>query len=111
MEAFSFVAPLAWSLEYLMLWTDKTKIVHLRHRLGGRGDRGVAGLCPGSRQIPLGGLPQRRGHGMHMLGGMLMGFGGITALGCTIGQGISGFPPSRWLDCQLPRDHRGSAPP
>jgi len=27
----------------------------------------------------------------HIVGGMLMGFGGITALGCTIGQGISGF--------------------
>ena len=27
MEAFSFVAPLAWALEYLMFWTDKTKIV------------------------------------------------------------------------------------
>ncbi len=29
--------------------------------------------------------------GMHMIGGALMGFGGITALGCTVGQGISGF--------------------
>ena len=28
---------------------------------------------------------------MHILGAILMGFGGITALGCTIGQGISGF--------------------
>jgi hypothetical protein len=28
---------------------------------------------------------------MHIGGGILMGFGGITALGCTIGQGISGF--------------------
>src|SRR5574337_135435 len=27
----------------------------------------------------------------HIVGGLLMGFGGITALGCTIGQGISGF--------------------
>jgi uncharacterized membrane protein YedE/YeeE len=26
-----------------------------------------------------------------VLGGILMGFGGITALGCTIGQGISGL--------------------
>ena len=26
-----------------------------------------------------------------MIGGLLMGFGGVTALGCTIGQGISGF--------------------
>ena len=25
------------------------------------------------------------------IGGLLMGFGGITALGCTIGQGITGF--------------------
>jgi len=27
----------------------------------------------------------------HILGGILMGFGGITALDCIIGQGISGF--------------------
>jgi uncharacterized membrane protein YedE/YeeE len=26
-----------------------------------------------------------------MIGGVLMGFGGVTALGCTVGQGISGF--------------------
>ena len=26
-----------------------------------------------------------------MVGGILMGFGGITALGCTVGQGITGF--------------------
>ena len=26
----------------------------------------------------------------HIVGAMLMGFGGITALGCTIGQGLSG---------------------
>jgi uncharacterized membrane protein YedE/YeeE len=26
-----------------------------------------------------------------MIGGILMGFGGVTALGCTVGQGISGF--------------------
>ena len=24
-------------------------------------------------------------------GGVLMGFGGVTALGCTIGQGLTGF--------------------
>jgi uncharacterized membrane protein YedE/YeeE len=27
----------------------------------------------------------------HMLGGALIGFGGVTAMGCTIGQGVSGF--------------------
>ena len=27
----------------------------------------------------------------HIAGGILMGFGGVTALGCTIGQGITGL--------------------
>jgi uncharacterized protein len=27
----------------------------------------------------------------HLLGGALMGFGGVCALGCTIGQGITGL--------------------
>jgi len=26
----------------------------------------------------------------HVAGGILMGFGGVTALGCTIGQGLTG---------------------
>jgi uncharacterized membrane protein YedE/YeeE len=26
----------------------------------------------------------------HIIGGVLMGFGGVTAMGCTIGQGITG---------------------
>ena len=33
--------------------------------------------------------------GLHLsvefIGGTLMGFGGVTAMGCTIGQGITGF--------------------
>jgi len=29
--------------------------------------------------------------GSHLLGGVLMGFGGIAAVGCSIGQGISGL--------------------
>src|SRR5690348_1169643 len=27
----------------------------------------------------------------HVVGGVLMGFGGVTALGCTIGQGLTGI--------------------
>ena len=27
----------------------------------------------------------------HLIGAILMGFGGVTALGCTIGQGLSGI--------------------
>ncbi|HUO88736.1 MAG TPA: YeeE/YedE family protein [Rhizomicrobium sp.] len=91
MEAFSFVAPLAWSLEYLMLWTDKTRIVTF-------GIASTAGVISGSAAYALAsgnfrweGFRDAEDTGMHLLGGLLMGFGGITALGCTIGQGISGF--------------------
>jgi uncharacterized membrane protein YedE/YeeE len=91
MESFSFVAPLAWSLDYLMFWTDKTKIITY-------GIASVAGVIAGSAAYALAagkfrweGFRDAEDTGMHMLGGLLMGFGGITALGCTIGQGITGF--------------------
>ncbi|MBC7803840.1 MAG: YeeE/YedE family protein [Candidatus Parcubacteria bacterium] len=91
MESFSFVAPLAWTLEYLMFWTDKSRIVTY-------GVASVAGVIAGSAAYALAsgkfrweGFRNAEDTGMHMIGGLLMGFGGITALGCTVGQGISGF--------------------
>jgi len=91
MEAFSFVAPFAFSLEYLMLWTDKTKIVTY-------GIASAAGVIAGSAAWALAtksfrweGFRDAEDTASHLIGAALMGFGGITALGCTIGQGISGF--------------------
>jgi hypothetical protein len=91
MEGFSFVAPLAFSMEYLMLWTDKTKIVTY-------GIASAAGVIAGSavwalatRSFAWEGFRDAEDTGNHLIGAALMGFGGITALGCTIGQGISGF--------------------
>jgi uncharacterized membrane protein YedE/YeeE len=91
MESFSFVAPLAWTLEYLMFWTDKSRIVTY-------GVASVAGVVAGSAFYALAshsfrweGFRDAEDTGLHLLGGLLMGFGGVTALGCTIGQGISGF--------------------
>ena len=91
LEAFTFVAPLAYSLEYLMLWTDTTRIITF-------GIASTAGVIAGSAAYALAtgtfrweGFRDAEDTGMHMIGGLLMGFGGITALGCTIGQGISGF--------------------
>ena len=91
MEAFSFVAPLAYTLEYLMLWTDKSKIVTY-------GIASAAGVIAGSAAYALAagkfrweGFRDAEDTAMHMLGGLLMGFGGICALGCTIGQAVTGF--------------------
>ena len=91
MEGFSFVAPLAWTLEYLIFWTDKSRVLTF-------GIASVAGVVAGSafyallsRTFRWEGFRDAEDTGMHLLGGALMGFGGVTALGCTVGQGISGF--------------------
>jgi uncharacterized membrane protein YedE/YeeE len=91
MESFSFVAPFAFTLEYLMLWTDKSKIITY-------GIASAAGVIAGSAAYALAtrtfrweGFRNAEDTANHIVGGMLMGFGGITALGCTIGQAISGF--------------------
>jgi hypothetical protein len=91
MESFSFVSPLAYTLEYLMLWTDKSKIITY-------GIASAAGVIAGSAAYALAsktfrweGFRGAEDTALHVLGGILMGFGGITALGCTIGQAITGF--------------------
>ncbi len=91
MESFSFVAPFAFTLEYLMLWTDKSKIITY-------GIASAAGVVAGSAAYALAtrtfrweGFRDAEDTANHIVGGILMGFGGITALGCTIGQAISGF--------------------
>ncbi len=91
MEAFSFVAPFAYTLDLLMMWTDVSKIVTV-------GIASSVGVVCGSFVMALmTGALRWEGFGdaadvAHHLGGAaLMGFGGVTALGCTIGQGLSGI--------------------
>jgi len=91
MESFSFVSPLAYTLEYLMFWTDKSKVITY-------GIASAAGVIAGSAAYALAtrtfrweGFRDAEDTAMHVIGGLLMGFGGITALGCTIGQAITGF--------------------
>lgn len=91
MEAFSFVSPIAYTLELLMFWTDKSRIVTL-------GIAATLGMCAGSfayalatRSFRLESFRDARDLINHLVGGSLMGFGGVLALGCTIGQGLSGI--------------------
>ncbi|MDB5811253.1 MAG: transporter [Betaproteobacteria bacterium] len=90
-ESFSFVAPLAYSLELLMLWTDKSLTITF-------GIMAAVGIVAGSFLYAIvsntfrwEGFTTPTDLRNHIIGGVLMGFGGITALGCTVGQGISGF--------------------
>jgi uncharacterized protein len=68
-ESFTFVAPVAYTLELFMLWSDTSRIITF----------GIESFHNANDLL------------RHIIGAMLMGFGGVTAFGCTIGQGISGF--------------------
>jgi hypothetical protein len=91
MESFSFVAPLAYSLEYLMFWTDKSKIVTYGIASAAGVIAGSAAYAIATRKFRWEGFRDAEDTALHIIGGLLMGFGGICALGCTIGQAITGF--------------------
>ncbi|MFI4952967.1 MAG: YeeE/YedE family protein [Burkholderiales bacterium] len=90
-ESYSFVAPAAYLLELLLLWSDQSKLVTF-------GIAGVLGMAAGSAAMALAtrtfrweGFASTEDLVNHIGGGVLMGFGGVTALGCTIGQGLTGI--------------------
>lgn len=90
-EAFSFVAPVAHSLDWLMFFSDKSKVLTA-------GVMAVVGVISGSavsalldRSFRWEGFANVHDLANHLWGGVLMGVGGVTALGCTIGQGLSGL--------------------
>jgi uncharacterized membrane protein YedE/YeeE len=91
MESFSFVSPMAYTLEYLMLWTDKSKIVTYGIASGVGVIAGSAAYALATRNFRWEGFRDAEDTANHVIGGILMGFGGITALGCTVGQGITGI--------------------
>ena len=91
LEALSFVAPSAYALELMLLWTDKSLVLTF-------GIASVLGVVLGSfvwalvtQSFHLEGFVSTADTRNHVLGGLLMGFGGVTASGCTIGQGMSGI--------------------
>jgi len=96
MESFTFVSPVAYTLELLMFWSDTSRIVTF-------GVASVLGMLAGSAAYALAsrtfrweGFGSVEDVGNHIVGATMMGFGGVTALGCTIGQGISGVSARSW---------------
>lgn len=90
-EALTFVAPIAYSLDWIMFFSDKSKTMTL-------GVVSVAGVVAGSAATAVFSKTFRwEGFGgtedlaNHLVGATLMGVGGVTALGCTVGQGLSGI--------------------
>jgi uncharacterized membrane protein YedE/YeeE len=91
MESLSFVSAIAATLEWLVFFSDSNRHVNL-------GMASAAGVVLGSALVAW------RTHSFswegfrdlddlrrHLMGAVLMGIGGVTAMGCTIGQGLSGL--------------------
>ena len=91
MESLSLVAPVAYTLDWLMFFSDKAKLL----TLGIASVGGIsAGACIGSlldRSFRWEGFGGVEDLANHLVGATLMGLGGVVALGCTIGQGLSGM--------------------
>ena len=90
-EALTFIAPMAGALDLLTLWTDQSTRLSFGVSLA----LGVVlggGLCAWRQgQWRLEGFADAADLRRHLGGAVLMGFGGVTALGCSIGQGVSGL--------------------
>jgi hypothetical protein len=89
-ESLTFVGPVADTLELLLLWTDASLRVTF-------GVAVVAGTLVGAhaharaaREFRWEGFGSIADLRNHVAGAALMGFGGVCALGCTVGQGLSG---------------------
>jgi len=91
MESLTFVAPIAYAVDWLILFSDSGKVLTI-------GIVSVAGVIAGSAAVALAtrrfrweGFAGTEDTANHLVGAVLMGVGGVTAMGCTVGQGLSGL--------------------
>ena len=90
MESLSFVAPIAYTLDWLLFFSDKSKLLTLGIASTAGVIAGSAAYAVATRSFRWEGFRDAEDTGKHLIGAMLMGVGGVTALGCTVGQGLSG---------------------
>lgn len=88
-EGMSFIAPTGNTLSYLMTYTGSSINFGIAIVLGVIGGSFLYALI--SRTFAIETFTDRQDMINHMGGGLLMGFGGVLALGCTVGQAITGI--------------------
>ena len=89
-QSFTFINPMGQTLGYAASGFDRTLLTF--------GIMALAGVVAGSllwslvsRSFRIEWFASSSDFVNHLIGAILMGFGGVLAMGCTIGQGITGF--------------------
>jgi uncharacterized membrane protein YedE/YeeE len=83
------VAPIAEGLVYLMTYTGAT--INFGIAVVGGIIAGSFLMAVATRTFKIEGFTDTGDMARHVVGGALMGTGGVLAMGCTIGQGITGM--------------------
>ena len=89
LESYTFIAPTAQGLMYLMTFTGSTISFGVGATFGVILGSFLYVIATGKFRLET--FSDRDDMIRHMLGGVFMGFGGVLALGCTIGQGVTGM--------------------
>ena len=88
-ESISYVLPPGETIIYLLTFSGATIDFGIGLVLGTATGAFIVAVLKG--ELRLEAFDDAREMRRHLLGAFLMGFGGVTALGCTVGQGISGM--------------------
>ncbi|MEM8878519.1 MAG: YeeE/YedE family protein [Pseudomonadota bacterium] len=89
LESLTYTGPVAETVQYAMTFTGSAIDFQIALVLGTIAGAFVSALL--ARRLSLEGFESPQQMVRYLSGAALMGFGGVTALGCTIGQGITGF--------------------
>jgi uncharacterized protein len=89
LASFTFVAPIGEGLMYLMVFTGAT--INFGIAAVGGVIAGAFLMAAATRSFRIESFTDANDMLRHIAGGALMGSGGVLALGCTIGQGITGI--------------------
>lgn len=89
LESMTFVAPTGNVINYVMTFTGSTINFGIAAVLGMIAGSFAWAVMSGSFRVET--FSTRSEMLSHLAGGALMGFGGVLALGCTIGQGVTGM--------------------
>jgi uncharacterized membrane protein YedE/YeeE len=90
-ESLTFVGPLAYSLELLLYWSDRSQTITFAIATVLGTTLGSLGSALARGRFKLDGFKTNQDLLSHLVGAVLMGVGGVMAMGCTIGHGMSGL--------------------